>query len=218
VLVLLRQRERTGVGGHVDCSAIEAVTATLGMELLAFQAGLPQPERRGNMVAGWYVNDVFPCYGDDEWLAVSLADDGEWRRFCAAIGLDPAVVPADTDSVQGVTRLWERISQRTRSLDAARLEGQLTGAGIAAARSMSLRASMTEPRLGTRDVLQTVEPKRGAPQQIITLPWLFNGHAYPVPAPAPLLGEHSQAILGEWLGRGEAEAIPHLLHPGSRRS
>jgi crotonobetainyl-CoA:carnitine CoA-transferase CaiB-like acyl-CoA transferase len=49
-----------------------------------------------------------------------------------------------------------------------------------------------------------VQPRRGAPQPIITLPWRFNGRAYPVPAPAPLLGEHTEAIMDEWLGGATA--------------
>jgi crotonobetainyl-CoA:carnitine CoA-transferase CaiB-like acyl-CoA transferase len=30
----------------------------------------------------------YPCVGDDRWCVLGAANDGEWRRLCAAIGRD----------------------------------------------------------------------------------------------------------------------------------
>ena len=36
--------------------------------------------------AGAAPHDVFPCMGDDEWVAIAVTDDAEWKALCGVIG------------------------------------------------------------------------------------------------------------------------------------
>jgi crotonobetainyl-CoA:carnitine CoA-transferase CaiB-like acyl-CoA transferase len=64
-----------------------------------------------------------------------------------------------------------------------------------------------EPSFEARDIMQTIQHPRG-PMKMPTFPVRFDG-APPRVTPAPLLGEHTAAVLGEWLGMGadDVEAL-----------
>ncbi len=55
-----------------------------------------------------------------------------------------------------------------------------------------------EPSFQTRGIMQTMEHPHG-PMKMPTFPVRFDG-APPRVTPAPLLGEHTTTVLGDWLG------------------
>jgi crotonobetainyl-CoA:carnitine CoA-transferase CaiB-like acyl-CoA transferase len=95
---------------------------------------------------------------------------------------------------------WKNLARLTESLDATELEAACAAAGVPAARSTSLRAAMTEPRLTERHALQPIFHDVLGEQVIIALPWLLDGSPYPVRGPAPVLGGDRGDVLRDWLG------------------
>jgi benzylsuccinate CoA-transferase BbsF subunit len=200
ILSLLARRQQTGRGGYLDVSAVEAVTATLGMQLIQAQVEQDEPVRCGNRAPGTVVNDVFPCLGEDRWLALTLRDHHDVVRFSGVlrdefrIELSPAEI---TDNADG----WKNIARITESLPAEDLERCLAAGGLAVAQSASLRAAMSDARLLARQALQAIHHDVIGDQIIIGLPWLRNGAAYRVRDPAPVLGADAADVLRDWLGR-----------------
>ena len=88
VLAALSERDRTGKGMNVDVSQLEAY-ASIGGEiyLTASLTGRP-PERRGNRSLQHAPQGVYPCAGDDAWIAITVASDAEWSALVAEIGDD----------------------------------------------------------------------------------------------------------------------------------
>lgn len=207
ILSLLALRKLTGRGGYLDVSAVEAVTATLGAQLIQAQAGQGEPERCGNTEPGTVVNDVFPCLGDDQWLAVTLHDHDELLRFIGVLRSEFGIelTPAEmTDSTDG----WKNVARATENLAAEDLEHCLVAEGVAAARSASLRAAMSDRRLLDRQALQTIHHDVIGDQVIVALPWFRNGVPYRVGHPAPALGADGADVLRDWLGRGTDGSSP----------
>lgn len=200
ILSLLARRKYTGRGGYLDVSAVEAVTAMLGAQLMEAQVVPDKQARCGNLAPGTLVNDVFPCLGEDRWLALTLRDHSDVRRFSEvlrdefAVELPPAEI---TDGADG----WKNVARVTQNLAPEDLERCLVANGIAAAQSASLRAAMSDARLVERQALQTIHHDVIGEQVIIGLPWFRNGEPYRVRGPAPVLGADGPAVLREWLGR-----------------
>lgn len=199
LLSLLHQRKRTGKGGYLDCSAIEAVAATVGVHLLEEQCGVSRSGRDGNKATGMLVNDVFPCAGEDQWVAISLFDEGDAETFAGVMrdtyGAD--LLASDMHGIDG----WERIASVTRDIDVASLAGSLSNAGLASARSTSMLVAMEDRYLLERGALQTINHQTIGDQLIIGLPWMVDGERYRITKAAPNLGEDKPGILGGWLGR-----------------
>ena len=135
-LAMLEQRARTGVGGYVDCSAIETVSLCFGPELLEAAVTGVDVTRRGNALPGYLVNDVFPCYGYDEWIALSIRGEEEWAVVVGELGID------GVDQGASAAERYAAIAEATVRWDPSRLEARLTRRGIPAARSLSLRAAI----------------------------------------------------------------------------
>ena len=61
-----------------------------------------QPLRRGNALPEVAPCGVYPCRGNDKWLALAVADESEWSALVAALG-SPAL--AETGRLAGTGRL-----------------------------------------------------------------------------------------------------------------
>src|SRR5262245_2175278 len=84
VLAALMRRERTGQGGRVDVSMLDAMAS-----LLTFNAGIyfstgQSPARRGSAHAT--ISPYEPYEAADGWVNVGVANDKFWTLFCPAIG------------------------------------------------------------------------------------------------------------------------------------
>ena len=204
ILALLRKRQLTGAGGFIDCSATESVTALIGAELLEAQITGSDPGRRGNAWPGYVFNDVLPCRGEDQWIAVSVRNERDWRALRDELEIDQTTVDAVLDEAgggeRGRERLWQLLAERTAQRDAAALEKSLCERGVPAARSLSLVAARKDPRIANRGTWQTINHPLIGEQAIIGIPWTVSGRTFDMDSPAPLMGQHKDEIMNEWLG------------------
>ena len=88
ILAAVDHHRRTGQGQHLDYSQMEAATHFLAPALVARQATVHKRTRRGNADDHMVPHGVYPCLGDDRWIAIACADDTQWARLAAAIGLE----------------------------------------------------------------------------------------------------------------------------------
>jgi crotonobetainyl-CoA:carnitine CoA-transferase CaiB-like acyl-CoA transferase len=82
-LAMLVRRERTGAGGSVSVAQSEVMLGHMSARIAAGEL-----ERRGRAVdrpvevAPW---GIFPTAGDDDWVAVTVRGDADWRALCTAM-------------------------------------------------------------------------------------------------------------------------------------
>jgi len=88
VLAALDHRRRTGEGLYLDTSQIEAGITFWGPGLLDYIVNGRIVSRMGNRDPYMSPHGAFPCLGDDKWVAIAVATDGEWQALCQAMG-DP---------------------------------------------------------------------------------------------------------------------------------
>lgn len=85
VLAALEERRRTGEGQWVDLSQAECATfASLPEVLRAGVTGADRP-RLGNQHVWQAPHGVYPCDGEDAWVAVAVETDEQWLRLCEVI-------------------------------------------------------------------------------------------------------------------------------------
>jgi crotonobetainyl-CoA:carnitine CoA-transferase CaiB-like acyl-CoA transferase len=175
VLRGLRQRDASGQGGWFDVSQLEAYAAICGEDFLA-----PRPvERIGNRSRWGFTQGVYPCVGEDEWIALRLADDADRAAFAALTGIDPHDEPAT--------------AAFTRQHDKFALTRLLQQAGLEAFPALTPPDLAADPHLRSRGFLLDIE--RG--DAVTPVPGTaFAGLADPS-GRAPVFGEHTEAILAE---------------------
>jgi benzylsuccinate CoA-transferase BbsF subunit len=83
VLTGLEQRDSTGEGVHVDISQLET-TVSLLLGPFAMEHALTgnHQSRIGNRSLWYAPEGVYPCRGEERWIAISVVDDDAWRALC----------------------------------------------------------------------------------------------------------------------------------------
>jgi crotonobetainyl-CoA:carnitine CoA-transferase CaiB-like acyl-CoA transferase len=99
LLAALDHRRRTGVGQHLDLSQAEASIHFLAPAILDHTVNGVHPTRMGNADPHAAPHGVFPCAGDDAWVAVVCETD-EQRSALREIlgGLDEDTICAWTST------------------------------------------------------------------------------------------------------------------------
>ena len=80
----LWHRRHAGGVARIDFSMLEAMLWTMIEPLLAQQLGAP-PQPVGNRSDRHAPHGAYRCAGDDDWIALAVTSDQEWRRLCAVI-------------------------------------------------------------------------------------------------------------------------------------
>lgn len=216
VLAALRHRRRTGEGLEIDLSQYEALVWLLGPLLLGDgpigALGNVSPEAPGAP------HGVYPCAGDDRWIAITVLDDDAWRRFADAIGA-PAWSRearfADADGRQRhVAALDAHVAAWTRTQDADAATAHLQAHGVAAGRVADAADLCTrDPQLDARGHFVDVDTPEGRRVRIDGPGFLLAATPAAVRGPGPLLGEHTDDVLTHVLGL-DADAIAALRADG----
>ena len=208
VISALRLRDRTGQGQYLDLSQLEAALHFLAPSLLDYTANGVVQERAGNRVPGAAPHGVFPCAGDDRWVAVAVTSDAEWRSLCASMNQesltdDPRfatllVRKENEDVLEAVVAAW------TRSQTAEAVVDHLTAAGVGAAVVARGEDLHRDPHLAARGHVRVLDhPVMGA--RTHTAPsFRFSGMELDHRR-APLFGEHEDEVFGTLLGMSSSE-------------
>ena len=81
----LAMRARTGRGQQIDMALLDTMTGVLANQAMNWFASGVSPTRVGNAHMNVCPYAVFPCA--DGWFILAVGNDGQFRRFCDAMGL-----------------------------------------------------------------------------------------------------------------------------------
>jgi crotonobetainyl-CoA:carnitine CoA-transferase CaiB-like acyl-CoA transferase len=84
ILAALRERDRTGVGQHVEVNLLSSVLASLVNQASGYLNGAGVPGRLGNRHPSIAVYETVEA--SDGPLALAVGNDRQFARLCAAIG------------------------------------------------------------------------------------------------------------------------------------
>jgi crotonobetainyl-CoA:carnitine CoA-transferase CaiB-like acyl-CoA transferase len=214
----LDHRRRTGEGQYIDGAQMESSLHFLGPELLAAQVTGKNARRAGNDSPTAAPHDAFPCAGEDQWCAIAVETDEQWRALRHVLG-DPAWARTSAlDTAEG--RVAHRaLLDRELSAFTARhapraLMDLLQAAGVPAGMVQRSSDHQEDPQLAHRNFFHPIDhPEMGS------VP--YEGHAYQITGydhgprfAAPCLGEHSYQVLREVLELDDDE-IARVMGSGA---
>ena len=212
VLAALHHRRRTGCGQHIDLSMADAVLSTMGMAFMDYfmngRVGGPQ----GNRSADAAPNNVYRCRGEDAWAAISVESDDQWAALCRVVDdaeLDRPEFRNTSGRLRAADEIDGRLTAWTRERTPLEVAEALQGAGVPSGPSSSAADLLAQPQLRARGFFVEPDHPEAGRRPIPNLPWRLDSCPDAPCAPAPLLGEHNQYVLGTLLGQPQ-ETIDRL--------
>ncbi|WIM89552.1 CoA transferase [Candidatus Mycobacterium wuenschmannii] len=202
--------DRTGRGQLVELPMIETVlnvTAIQPMEAEVFGVTL---SRRGNRGHGRAVQNLYRCDGDDDWIAVTVSTDQQWRTLVEVLGAPAWADDRRFDSVDGRRAHADEIDLNLQDWFAGRklddAVNTLATASIPAAPVVSPSLVTENDQLNDRGFLETLEHPRTGSARYPCPPFApLRGQRAWLMRPPPTLGEHNGEVLRELCGLSDED-------------
>ncbi|OBF67951.1 CoA-transferase [Mycobacterium sp. 852002-51971_SCH5477799-a] len=203
-VVALLHRELSGAGQFVDVSAVETLSSMIG-DCLLEQALTGRPlGPSGNGHPDMCPHGCYPC-ADGAWITVAVADDAEWRGLCETLGAatlaDEPRYATDAARHRHAEALDADLARLTRARDAGRLAERLRAAGVPAAKSATSVDVLADQRLWDRELYRFVTDHREGQRPVLGPSWRMVRRPARIERGAPDLGEHTDYVLHELLGK-----------------
>ncbi|MGE7993702.1 CaiB/BaiF CoA transferase family protein [Pseudomonas sp. NPDC089554] len=215
ILAALAHRDQAGVGQHVDMALLDVQVACLANQAMNYLTTGLSPRRLGNAHPNIVPYQDFPTADGD--FILTVGNDGQFRKFAEVAGqphwADDPRFATNKQRVANRAELIPLIRQATVFKTTAEWVSQLEQAGVPCGPINDLAQMFQDPQVLARGLaVEIAHPLAGSVPQVASPIRLSETPVEYRRAP-PLLGEHTDAVLGDVLGLG-AEAVRRLRADG----
>jgi crotonobetainyl-CoA:carnitine CoA-transferase CaiB-like acyl-CoA transferase len=209
IMAALEYRRRTGLGQHIDLSQIECGVHFLSPQVLDYTVRGHVPERMANRSLRAAPHGVFPVAGDDAWIAIACETEAQWQALVNAMDSPPWCADKRyrtlADRMAHQNDLECELAKWTRPHDGPALQRRLLEAGVPSGVALKTLDLFEDPQLVHRKHFVPLDhPEMGT--------WMYDELGFKLPdspsnlcSAAPLLGQHTEQVLKEFLGYSDAE-------------
>jgi crotonobetainyl-CoA:carnitine CoA-transferase CaiB-like acyl-CoA transferase len=198
VLTALWRAERTGTGTFLDCALVDSAATLTSLTALMSLRGSEPPRRLGSESHLVVPSAVFAA-ADGEHVQIVALNERQWRALCAALEqprwVDDPRLAGNAARVANRGLVNERVADVIATRPAADWVERITAAGGLCERVREIEEAWTDPLLAERGLVGRTPA--GAALPVVSLARTADPDAL---APAPALGEHTDAVLRELAG------------------
>ena len=180
-------------GEHIDMALFDVMTGVLANQAQNYLVTGQSPKRLGNAHPNITPYATFPT--SDGWFILAVGNDGQFRKFCAAMGLE--ALARDERFTSNALRLEHRgvlevlIAEATRQRSRADLLALCEAAGVPAGPINSVADAFADPQIIARQMQQTFTTPDGQEVAGVRTPIRFAGMSLNLGAAAPKLRSES---------------------------
>ena len=211
ILAALAARERTGRGQHVEVCLYDSGIAMLINVASNYLVTGRDARRFGNGHPSIVPYTTYPTA--EGLIAVAVGNDGQFARFAESAGhaewaRDPRFAK-NPDRVTNRETLDGLIAQALKGGRSAAWIEKLRAAGVPCGPINSVAEALTDPHTLARDMVRTVKHPTAGDLKMVGIPFRFSDTPGAIRRAPPLLGQHTEEVLGVELGLS-AERIAQL--------
>ncbi len=207
ILAALQERHNSGLGQHLDIALLDSHVAMLANQNSNYFNSGVAPQRAGNAHQNVVPYQVFAA--SDGHLIVATGNESQYRAYCRAIGApelgdDPRFATnrmrlANRDLLVGL--LTEIMRQGKRDDWIAKLEA----VGVPCGPINDIAQALAHPQAQARQLRRDLPHPAGGIAAVTASPLRLSDSPVTYRRAPPLLGEHTEEVLREVLGKTPRE-------------
>ena len=199
IVAALHARERTGVGQSIDATMIGGQVALLSRQAARYFADGTVPKPEGNVHASIVPYGTFRAA--DGFVNVCCGNNSLFERLCHALELDElAEDPRFADNGRRVANraaLIPMLEKRIGALSRDDVVKRLREANVPVGPINDLAAVFADPTVRHLGLIAEIDHPTAGRVRAPGIPVRMDGTPPSVRTPPPLLGEHTDEVLGE---------------------
>jgi crotonobetainyl-CoA:carnitine CoA-transferase CaiB-like acyl-CoA transferase len=167
VLLALRHRQQTGEGQLIEMPLTEGFLPTLGEFIMDYTMNGRDTPAQGNWHPWHAPHNVYPCRGDDNWIAIDVGTEAEFIALCQGLNglhlVDDRRFRTASARRDNVEALDEALGGLTRGHDKESLFHALQNLGVCATPVRKAVEVLADPQLNARgffEALPTADVQR----------------------------------------------------------
>jgi crotonobetainyl-CoA:carnitine CoA-transferase CaiB-like acyl-CoA transferase len=202
ILSALNGRHATGQGSYTDFSMLDGQVGLLSLAAARYFALGEVPPRLGTEHPGRVPSATFAC-ADGKWLHITGSDQ-HWLPLMKILqieewGSEPALL-GNSVRVERRDEVMARLQQAIVRWNRDDLCRACDDAGVPAGPINHVDEVFADPQVIARGMRTEFSHPTLGSFDAVPLPFKFEGWDNPVAGTPPLLGQHTDALLGERLG------------------
>ncbi len=170
IMAALHYRKRTGKGQHLELAMRDGALQFIGEPLMDYAMNGRVQSRIGNRHPAMAPHGVYPCRGEDMWVAIAVGSDDEWERLRSALGDPDWARDERFATVTGRLRHQDEIdphlSEWTKQRSHYAAMHTLQASGIDAGAVLTTKEIGTDPHYDARQFMQPVYIPEAGPVRL----------------------------------------------------
>jgi crotonobetainyl-CoA:carnitine CoA-transferase CaiB-like acyl-CoA transferase len=207
ILAAVNHRHATGQGQQIDIGMLDTHVAWLANQGMNYLATGENPPRLGNQHPNIAPYQEFPT--KDGYIILAVGNDPTFERFCKAFGQehllsDPRFA---TNPIRVANRdlVTETLTPVMKSKTTAEWIGLLEAQKIGCGPINTLKEVFADPHVVARNMVVEMPHASGETVKVIANPVKLSATPPDYRSPPPVLGQHTEEVLGGMLGLSAAE-------------
>ena len=221
----LRHAERTGCGQHIDMALLDtqvAMLANLGANyLVRGRDDGKVPGRAGNAhinIVPYQVFEVAPdASGQPQHIILAVGNDRQFAKFCDVAGHPEWALDERFARNQNRVRHREALVPMLEAIFKTRTKidwlAALEAAKVPGGPINNLAEVFADPQVRERGMVHRWQHPLADAVDLVASPIKLSATPVRNHLPPPLLGQHTEAVLADWLG-ADAERLSELRQRG----
>ncbi len=203
----LVHRERTGKGQYIDMALFDTIVAFNSSQAVLGMCSDTVPQRWGNAHPQVVPYQVFAT--SDGHLILAVGNDSQFQRFCEAAGrqdlADSPLFKTNTLRLLNREQLITQINAVMKTRTKAAWLAVLEAANVPCGPINNLKEVFEHPQVQHRKMRVDMPHTSGGVAPLVANPMRLSETPVEYRLPPPMLGEHTEQVLKELLGKSDAQ-------------
>ncbi len=205
ILAALFEHQRSGHGQRIDISLLDSQIAWLANVGSNYLISGEKPKRYGNAHPNIVPYQTFKA--KDGYFAVAVGNDLQWRQFCEHAGrqewAEDTRFSENAGRVRNRAELIPLLDELFAQFEIAHWLSILEECGVPCGPINTIDQVLEDPQVKAREMVAEVEHTSAGKVRMVASPLKIPTAPASIRLPPPLLGEHTNQVLREFLGYDE---------------